>query len=196
MYGKVFASCFTGSMAGSGSDVFAVWSYILANADKEGCLELNPKIIGAAIGMDENNVRAVIEKLQQPDPNSRSKKEDGRRIVRTGEFLYEIVNHKEYREMQNVQHRNDYMRKYMSDMRVLQKAQNLLKNEHSTKLLKSVSNVSGQVDIEVEVDTDTDVEAEAENTDKSKQLESVNVEQKNKTPIVRDFGKRLREGRA
>jgi hypothetical protein len=129
MYGKLFASCFTGSMSGSGPQTFAVWVYILANADSEGCLELNPKIVAVAIGMPTDEVKAILEKLQQPDPESRSKDQDGKRLIKKGEFLYEIVNYKKYREIQTAQHRNDYMKKYMQDKRTLEKAKNSLKNQ-------------------------------------------------------------------
>jgi hypothetical protein len=128
MYGKVFASCFTGSMAGSGADMFAVWTYIIANADKDGCLELNPRIIAAAIGMAEENVVAVIEKLQQPDPNSRCEDYGGKRLDRTGQFLYEVINYKKYRDIQTVQHRNDYMKKYMAEKRILEKVKKSSEN--------------------------------------------------------------------
>jgi DNA-binding Lrp family transcriptional regulator len=154
-------------MSGSGADTFAVWTYLLANADREGCLEINPRIIAASIGMSAESVSAVVDKLQQPDPASRSKKEDGRRITRVGEFLYEIVNYKTYRDIQTSQHRNDYMKKYMADKRILEKAKNLIKNEDSKKVLNSVNFVSGQVDVDVKVDVegeakvDTNVEEEA-----------------------------------
>jgi len=169
MYGKVFASCFTGSMSGSGAETFAVWTYLLANADKEGCLEVNPRIIAASIGMSAESVQAVIEKLQQPDPASRSKKEDGRRIIRVGEFLYEIVNYKTYRDIQTAQHRNDYMKKYMSDKRILEKAKNLIKNEDSAKMLKSVNFVSGQVDVEAEVKVEADTEVDTDVKEKEEE---------------------------
>ena len=160
MFGKVFASCFTGSMSGSGSDMFAVWAYILANANKDGSIELNPKIMAVAIGMPEASVQKVLTKLQQPDPNSRCKDEDGKRLIKSGEFFYEIVNYVTYRDIQNIRHRNDYMRKYMQDKRILEKVKNSLKNEDSPKVLESVSNVSLQVDTDTDRDRDREEDRE------------------------------------
>ncbi|MDD5458374.1 MAG: hypothetical protein PHF37_03170 [Phycisphaerae bacterium] len=144
MFGKVFASCFTGSMSGSGAEMFAVWMYILANTDKDGGIELNPKIMAVAIGMPEEKVVEVLNRLQQPDPHSRCKELEGRRLLKSGEFFYEVVNYKTYRDMQNVRHRNDYMRKYMQDKRILEKVQNSLENEVVNIVSHPVSNVSRQ----------------------------------------------------
>ena len=138
MYGKLFASCFTGSMSGSGAEMFAVWAYILANSGVDGDVELNPALIGAMIGMPKENVVSVINKLCQPDPNSRSKEQDGKRLIKSGEFLYEIVNYQFYREMQNKKNQRDYMRKYMQ-------------NKRKNLMLNNVKNVSTQVEADVEV---------------------------------------------
>jgi hypothetical protein len=154
MYGKLFASCFTGSMSGSGPQMFAVWAYILANADSEGCLELNPKIMAVAIGMTTDEVKAVIERLQQPDPDSRSKDQEGKRLIKSGEFFYQIVNYDKYRQMQTARHRNDYMKKYMHDKRILEKAKNSIKNDVVNCALTDVSNVSRQVEVEAKVEVE------------------------------------------
>jgi hypothetical protein len=121
MYGKLFASCFTGSMSGAGADMFAIWAYILANSDVNGEVELNPKLIAVMIGMPVENTIAVIEKLQQSDPNSRSKDQDGKRLIKSGEFLYKIVNYQFYREIQNKKNQRDYMRNYMKNKRLNEK---------------------------------------------------------------------------
>ena len=49
MYGKIFASTFTGSMFGAGSDVFAVWGYVIANA-QDSRIELNPRMLASTLG--------------------------------------------------------------------------------------------------------------------------------------------------
>lgn len=109
MYGKLFESCFTGSMMGSGSNVFAIWAYIISNA-KEGQIELNPKHLAVLIGMSVKEVEDVINFLCEPDPYSRSKKEDGRRLIKNGQFQYEVVNFKEYHNIRKAEERREYFK--------------------------------------------------------------------------------------
>lgn len=194
MYGKVFASCFTGSMAGAGSDVFAVWAFALANADATGRVELNPKIIAVLIGMTEENVKNVIEKLCQPDPNSRSKELDGKRLTREGEFLYFIVNYAYYRAIQNKRSQTEYMRKYMKDKRERERKE-LSKYANVNVVSQAVNNVSTQAEGEVEVEGEG--EEEKENIKEKENVKTVNVvSQTVKPKVVRNFGECLRDGKA
>lgn len=117
MFGKFFASTFTGSMVGAGANVFAVWGYIIANADKDGFVELNPTLVAAAIGAPVEAVNAAIEYLMAADPNSRSKKEDGRRLVKQSAYMYLIPTYADYRAIRDYDGRKAYMREYMRDYR-------------------------------------------------------------------------------
>jgi len=97
MFGKWFASTYTGSMLGAGSDVFAVWSWVVANAGPKGELEINPALLAAMIGEPVERIEKAVEFLCAPDPKSRSTEEEGRRIVHEGAFSYRVVNHAKYR---------------------------------------------------------------------------------------------------
>src|SRR3989338_2531118 len=50
MYGKHFAQTYTGSMFGAGPVVFAVWGYVIANARRDGTVEVNAQLVAAAPG--------------------------------------------------------------------------------------------------------------------------------------------------
>lgn len=95
MWGKYFQSAFTGSLQGSGANVFAVWSYIIAHAIDER-VELNARLVAFCIGITEQEVKDCIELFCSPDPNSRSLVEDGKRLIHEGGFSYFIVNWKAY----------------------------------------------------------------------------------------------------
>lgn len=110
MFGKLYESTFTGSMVGAGPLVFAVWGYAIAHCKNDDCVELNPALIAAVIGADQGEVAAVIESFCGPDPRSRSKREDGRRLLRQGEFQYFMVNHFDYRSIRNEDERREYNR--------------------------------------------------------------------------------------
>lgn len=107
MFGKVFASMYEGSMMGQGPETFAVWTYIIANSDLEGFIELNPKIIGFKIGMSEGAVAEVLDKFLEPDSRSRTKEQQGRKLEKLGEYLYRIINYEKYRAMRNAEVRRE-----------------------------------------------------------------------------------------
>ena len=108
-YGKIFSSTFTGSMVGAGSDVFAVWSYVISNTI-QGQVELNPVLLSAIIGCPKDRIVAAIEFLCKPDPDSRNKESDGARLVKEGQFAYLVVSHFIYRSMQDEDERREYNR--------------------------------------------------------------------------------------
>ena len=109
MYGKSFESMFEGSMVGAGLNVFAVWGYIITKA-KRGFIEINPKLLAFTLGGSEVEVQAALDFLQQADLNSRSKLDEGRRLVKEGQFQYRVVNWEIYDEIKNEIERRDYNR--------------------------------------------------------------------------------------
>ena len=117
MYGKYFASAFTGSMVGAGANVFAVWGYVIANTKPDGHVELNPQIIAATIGCKLKEVNDAIEYLKSADPHSRSKKHEGRRLIQVAAFLYQVPTYLDYRGIRDGDDRRKYMREYMREYR-------------------------------------------------------------------------------
>ena len=116
MYGKHFASAYTGSMLGAGADVFAVWGYCIANA-VGGQVELNPIHVAALIGMTPEAVERAVVFLCAPDPRSRSTAEEGRRLVREGTFACRMPNWEAYRAVRNEEERRAYNRLKKAEQR-------------------------------------------------------------------------------
>jgi hypothetical protein len=116
MYGKSYESMYEGSMVGAGINVFAVWNYIITKA-RGGAIEVNPKLLAFTLGGTEDQVREALEFLQKPDPDSRSKVEEGRRLVRDGQFQYRIVNWERYAVIKNGVDRREYNRVWMAEDR-------------------------------------------------------------------------------
>ena len=122
MYGKVFSTMFDGSMLGSGPWVFSVWTYAIASCDAKGYIELNPKLVAAKIDGSVQSapaVEAALAVLCAPDASSRSRAEEGKRLVQEGQFLYRIVNYATYRAIRDKDERREYMRTYMAAKRAL-----------------------------------------------------------------------------
>jgi hypothetical protein len=117
MFGKHFASCYTGSMVGSGLAVFGVWGYVIANTRKDGTVELNPVVLAAILGCKAEEIEAAIAKLLEPDLKSRSRREDGRRLIQKGPYLYGVTTYEDYRAIRDDGDRREYMRNYMREYR-------------------------------------------------------------------------------
>lgn len=117
MYGKHFESLYRGSMVGAGSDVFAVWGYVIANT-RRSYVELNPKYLAVVIGESEERMAKAIEWLCQPDPRSTNGKDfEGRRLVKEGTYQYKVPNWELYRRMKDEIDRQVYNRQKQAEYR-------------------------------------------------------------------------------
>jgi len=94
-YLKFKRSTFTGSLCGTGPVVQCVWVHVLIQADwATGVVEINPILTAAAIGggVTAEEVESAIAMFCEPDPKSRTKDFEGRRLERIKEFSYKILN--------------------------------------------------------------------------------------------------------
>lgn len=166
MYGKLFASTFTGSMFGAGPHVFAVWAYIIANTGPDHHVELNPAYLGAVIGCSQDLVRQAIEYLQAADSESRSQECDGRRIVKVSNHRYFVVNHATYRAIGTSEERKAYFRDRQRGRRqggdvqsrssVFNDVQSCSSVFNDVQACSSVSNAVISIVTEAEADTEAD----------------------------------------
>lgn len=94
-------------MFGAGPDVFAVWAYVIANA-QDSRVELHPRVLAATIGTTPQKIEDAIEFLCSPDPESRNPEHEGRRLVRDGQFQFLVVSHSIYRGLKDEEERRAY----------------------------------------------------------------------------------------
>lgn len=154
MFGKAFAQMYTGSMFGKPAAVFAVWTYIIAHMrplrkNGECHCEVNPALLAATFSAKPEDIEAALLDLESPDPASRSKRDEGRRIVlldderRSGPRQYRVVNGAVYRAIRDDEQRREQNR-------------NAKRAERQRKRVSNVSNVShgqpmsAQAEVEVE----------------------------------------------
>lgn len=116
MYGKHFTSMYTGSMMGAGPVVFAVWGYVISHCNNAE-VELNPRLVATLIGCSVGDVETAIEFLLQEDPQSRNTEENGRRLIKVGQFAYRVVSHALYRSIRDENDRREYNRKKQAEYR-------------------------------------------------------------------------------
>lgn len=93
-------SLLTSSVLGHGPDVLAVWTLLMASADRHGHTDVSASYMADALRVDIARVDAALEVLASPDPRSRNKDQQGRRIV-PGDGGYYLVSHAKYRALAN-----------------------------------------------------------------------------------------------
>lgn len=101
-FGKVWGSMYTGSMYGAGAVVFALMGYVIAKQEPMGermLVELNPLMLAGILGEEVKEVERGLKYLCDKDEGSRTKEEEGRRLVKVGQFTYWVVNGFKYRNM-------------------------------------------------------------------------------------------------
>jgi len=85
------------SIIGENSDYFKVWIALLASCKEDGIARLSPVFLSSVCRLDIKIVMDALDKFMSPDPFSRSKEEDGRRLKEVdGGYL--LVNYLKYRE--------------------------------------------------------------------------------------------------
>lgn len=99
-YNVTFDSLFTGSLCGRWPDI-GVWAVLLAMKDKNGHVDVTPQYIHNVTGIPMDDLLACIERFSSPDPYSRTKDDDGRRmrlIDPNRPWGWVIINHHIYKE--------------------------------------------------------------------------------------------------
>ena len=120
MFGKHFASMYSGSLFGKSTAVFAVWGYAISHMrpiSRGGpChVEINPTLLAATFSTTAEEIDAALLDLEAPDPASRSGAEGGRRLIllgdrrSTGPMQYRVVNGDKYRALRDEEERRLYL---------------------------------------------------------------------------------------
>lgn len=111
---------YTGSMYGAGVAVFAVWGYVISHT-RRARVELNPKHLADTLGGTVEEIEEAIEFLMQPDPKSRNKMHEGRKLVKEGEFQYFLPSWDNYQRIRNADDRREYNRQKKREERARKK---------------------------------------------------------------------------
>ena len=77
---KLYGSILTSSVWVEPDHIFRVWITMLVLADKDGLVEGTAPGLANIARVSLNDCVEALEKFKQPDPHSRSKNDDGRRI--------------------------------------------------------------------------------------------------------------------
>lgn len=107
---------YEGSMYGAGLAVFAVWGYVIAHVRKSR-VELNPRKLSDTLGGDIKDIEEAIKFLMSPDPHSRHKEHEGKRLLKEGEFQYFVPSWESYQLIRNAEDRRIYNRQKQAEYR-------------------------------------------------------------------------------
>ena len=112
-WGKLYGKMYEGSMVGKGFAVFALMPYVISKMKCEwvgegkvkvittATITLNTTILAAIFGEPEEKIEKAIEILCSPDPKTSTEGEEGRRLVKIGQFDYRVVNAKVYQNQKD-----------------------------------------------------------------------------------------------
>jgi hypothetical protein len=150
MYGKHFESLYEGSMVGAGAIIFAVWGYVIAKqrpcAEYGSQVKLNPKVVGPILGETPEDIEKAIEYLRSPDPNSQSKEKEGRRLIRIGQFDYQVVNGAKYASIRNYEQRREQNREAQRRFRAKKHPRKPLPGEDQAEQMRREGATQEEID--------------------------------------------------
>jgi len=101
MYAKIFESIYEGSLVEDWKALI-VFQQLIVLCDSEGVIDMTPTAISRRTNIPIDIINHGIEVLQETDSESRTKDEEGRRIILLDEHRawgWFIVNHKKYRDL-------------------------------------------------------------------------------------------------
>lgn len=133
---KLFSSILTSTIWCEPDNVRIVWITMLALADQRGNVDGTVPGLAAMARVPVQATREAIAKLEAPDPDSRTKLWEGRRIA-TIEGGWQILNHGQYRNTLNSDERREYLRKKQQEHR--EKVKSLKTNKVVNKTSTNVN---------------------------------------------------------
>lgn len=112
MFAKVFGQIFDSSIA-EDYNCRRMFMDLLVLADSDGVVDMTQEAISRRTNVPIEQVCKYIDQLQEPDVLSRSRKEDGRRLVPIDPqrgWGWQIVNYRHYRQIRDEEARRSYFR--------------------------------------------------------------------------------------
>jgi hypothetical protein len=134
MYAKIFDQIFESSIS---TDYLTrhVFMDFLVLADVDGVVDMTFDSIQRRTNVPIEMLRTALEKLTAPDPHSRSREEEGRRMVLVDshrDWGWRIVNYEHYRTLRTAEDRRTYFRDYNQKRPVRQsKLHNRKERQHT-----------------------------------------------------------------
>jgi hypothetical protein len=116
MYAKVFSQIYDGTLCTNGPwEALVTFQQMLVLADQEGNVDMTAAAISRRTTIPIEIIEKGLAVLLEPDPESRTPTEEGKRIiplVAGRSWGWKVVNYLHYRAVKNEEDRREYHRKY------------------------------------------------------------------------------------
>lgn len=156
-YTKLFNSILASTIWREDDKTRIVWITLLAMADKNGVAEGSVPGLADFARVSIKDCEMALEKLQEPDPHSRSKEHAGRRIKPIdGGWL--LLNHAKYRAKMGADERREYEKLKKREYRAADKA-NVPDTSTSVHDVPDTSTLSTHAEAEAKAATEAEAEA-------------------------------------
>lgn len=169
VYVKLFSRIVTSSLWCEDSDTRVVWVTMLALANEYGEVAASIPGLARAANVPREKCESALNKFLAPDPDSRTKDHEGRRLE-TIDGGWHILNYELYRRMMSLEERREYKRLKEAERR--QKLKDVRGQDVDTRG-QTVDNHGQTVDFrgQISADADADGHGDAE-TETQKQSTS------------------------
>ena len=156
---KLFSSILDSTIWQEATATKILWITMLAMTDRNGEVHASIPGIAKRAGISLNDCETALESLKSPDPYSRTRESDGRRIADI-EGGWALLNHGKYRQLLSSEERREYNRRKQSEYRAKKAAD-------QQKPVTQLSNNVKQGEQKCSESTHTESESESD-TDKGK----------------------------
>tara|TARA_R110000868_G_scaffold77797_2_gene222559 strand:+ start:2501 stop:3271 length:771 start_codon:yes stop_codon:yes gene_type:complete len=149
MYGKLFAQMYDGTLGTRGPwQALVTFQQLIILADQDGVVDMTAEAISRRTTIPLEIVRLGIAALEEPDPDSRTPDEEGRRILRLSDdrgWGWSVVNYDKYRKIRTAEDRREYMRLYQQARRASEKGE-AVNSSTTRKQNKPIVEVDAEAD--------------------------------------------------
>jgi hypothetical protein len=128
VYGKIFSQMYDGTLATRGPwQALVTFQQLIVLANKHGEVDMTADAISRRTTVPLEIIQEGLNRLQEPDPESRTPDLEGRRIVPLAEHRdwgWRIVNYEHYNKIRSQEERREYHRKYYHKRKTQQSSTN------------------------------------------------------------------------
>lgn len=121
MYGKLFVQMYDGTLGTKGPwEALVTFQQLVILADAHGNVDMTAEAIARRTTIPLEVIKTGLQGLTEPDPDSRTPDEEGRRIVPIDEsrtWGWRVVNYDHYRKIRSEEERREYHKQYMRKRR-------------------------------------------------------------------------------
>ena len=110
MYAKLFSDIIASSLWSEDLATRVLFVGLLALADEDGVVRARGHGLARMVNLPMSDMQEALNRLMEPDPESKSKEEEGRRVIEI-EDGYLLVNYKKYRDTKTSAERREETRK-------------------------------------------------------------------------------------